>query len=115
MKKMIALLLVLVLGLALLAACGGGGGDVLKGTWSGPDSNGTEITFVIDGKGGLKFTDSFFSNKEPGVYTITDKKVEIKVDTWDSDRNYTFAITGDKLTLTAPDDMFYVGFDLTKN
>jgi hypothetical protein len=115
MKKTIALALVLVFCLALLAGCDDGSGDELKGTWKGTDSNGTEITFVIDGKGGVKFTDAFFSNKEPGTYTITGKNVEIKVNSWDTARNYSFAISGDKLTLTAPDDMFYVGFDLTKS
>jgi len=113
MKKSIALLLVLVLGITLLAGCGGGGGDALKGTWSGKDSNETESTFTFDGKGGLKFT-SFFSDKEPGTYTITNDQVEIKVNSWDQSRTYTFAAEGNKLTLTPPEDQYYVGFDLIK-
>ena len=112
MKKAIALLLVLILSMALLSACGGGG-DEFKGTWKGEDSNTSEVTFVFDGKGGLKYTGPFARN-EAGTYTITGSKVEISVSTWDSVRSYTFSIKDNKMTLTAPEDQYYVGFDLAK-
>ena len=112
MKKSIAIILVLMIGITMLAGCGGEG-DALKGTWTGKDDNETDSTIVFDGKGGLKFT-AFFDNNTPGTYTITGNQVEIKVDGWDTARTYTFTIDGNKLTLTVPEDQYYVGFDLTK-
>ena len=108
MKKSIALLLVLVLGLTLLAGCGGG--DALKGTWIGTDDNGSDATIVFDGKGGLKFG----ADKDKGTYTISGSDVEINVDWWSDARTYTFAIDGSNLTLTRPATAHYVNFDLTK-
>ena len=113
MKKSIAFVLALMVGLILLAGCGGESGDVLKGTWKGEDSNTMENTLTFDGKGGIKFTSSFY-DKEPGTYTITDDQVEIQIDVWDAIRTYTFVVDGDKLTLTTPEDKYYVGFELEK-
>ena len=107
-KRSIALLLVLVLGLTLLAGCGGG--DALKGTWTGVDSNGSDATFIFDGKGGLKFG----ADKDKGSYTISGSDVEISVDWWGSSRTYIFTIDGSSLTLTAPATEYYVDFELVK-
>ena len=100
----------------LLSACGGGGasdGDVLSGTWEGKDDNGTEVTMKFDGKGGLKFS-SQYSSEEPGTYTIQGDQVDIKSESWDNARSYTFVMEDESLTLTRPEDAYYVNFDLTK-
>jgi hypothetical protein len=100
----------------LLSACGGGGsgGDALSGTWEGKDDNGTKVTLKFDGKGGLKFSDEFFSAEESGTYSIQEDQVEIKAESWDAVRSYTFVIKDKSLTLTRPEDAYYVNFDLTK-
>ena len=117
MKKSIALLLVLVFGVAMLVGCGGGGssgggsGDVLKGTWTGTDDNGSDVIIEFDGKGGLKYS----ADKDKGSYTIDGDQVELRVDWWGSDyRSYTMKIDGNNLTLTRPDTAYYVNYDLTK-
>ena len=124
-KRSIALGLILILSLTLLVACGkkdeenkddtgsdnieDNSGDVLKGTWEGKDSNTSDCKFVFDGKGGLTYSDN-----DPGTYTITGDQVEINVEFWSDARTYTFVIDDGKLTLTPPEDKYYVGFDLEK-
>lgn len=108
MKRTITLALIL----GLLIGCAAS--DALKGTWSGEDSNTTKVTFVFDGKGGLTFTDGIFSDRAPGTYTINGDTVVITFEGWDTVRSYTFAINNDAMTLTAPDEMDYEDFTLTK-
>ena len=110
MKRTITLVWALTLGLLIGCAAS----DALKGTWSGEDSNAVKVTFVFNGKGGLTFTDGVFSDRAPGTYTITGNKVVISFEGWDADRSYTFAVSGDTLTMTPPDDTDYESFDLKK-
>jgi len=128
MKKLLALPVALIFGLALITGCGGdnggssvngGGGDALAGTWTGilvmdEETDWTEdIIWVFDGKGGLKFTNGFY-DAQPGTYTITGGKVELLVEGWDTPLIYSFSVNGDTLTMTA-DNGFSPDYDLTKN
>ena len=117
MKKAIALFLALTLvfGIALLAGCGGKSGDALKGTWEGVLSDGgidTDISWVFDGKGGLKFSNGYY-DKQPGTYKITGDKVELNVDGWENPIVYSFTVEGKKLTMTA-DNGYSPKYELTK-
>ncbi|HCC34925.1 MAG TPA: hypothetical protein DEQ02_04555 [Ruminococcaceae bacterium] len=115
MKKTIAVMALVVLFVSVLTGCGGGGGDTLKGTWEGPDTDGSVCTFVIDGKGGLKLSDDYFFDNAPGSYTITgENEVEIKMEVWEKAQTFTFSVTDNKLTLTAPADALYASYELTK-
>ncbi|MDR2734749.1 MAG: hypothetical protein LBC99_08970 [Spirochaetota bacterium] len=110
MKRTIIMSFALIF--CLLAGCGGG--DTLKGTWKGADSSAQEAAFAFNGKGGLTFTDGIFFDKAPGTYTITGNTMVITFDGWDSVRSYTFAVEGNTLTMTAPEDEDYAGFALTR-
>ena len=103
MKRTIALLLVLMLGICLLAGCGGGGGgDALQGTWEGTYEDG-EAGWNFDGKGKCKMTNAFIEN-QPGTYAIkSNDEVDITIDGWDAPITYAYKIEGGKLTLTAAD------------
>ena len=121
MKKSITLLLVLVLGITLLAACGGGesgggsggsGGDVLKGTWEGTNEDG-DAAWTFDGKSKCTLT-TYFLDKAPGAYTLnSDTEVEIKLDAWSEATIYTVTISGNSLTLKA-NDPYSPNYELTK-
>ena len=118
-NKLIVIAMSLLICLLLVSACsggggGGGGGDALSGTWEGTDDNGTKVTLKFDGKGGFKFSDEFFSTEESGTYTIQDDQVEIKAESWEAGRSYTFELKDKNLNLTRPQDAYYVNFDLTK-
>jgi predicted small secreted protein len=113
MKRTIRLLLVLVIGFTLLAGCGGGGGDVLKGTWSGTYEDG-DATWTFDGSSKCKLT-TVFLDKEPGKYTIkNDTEMDITIDIWGEAKTYFYKIEGSRLTLTA-NDSFSPNYELTKN
>ena len=111
MRKSIAILLVMIFAAGLLSGCGGGSGDVLKGIWTGPDSNGFSNTFEFDGNGGFKFGSIIVTE---GSYTISGSEIVLTLESMFDNQSYTFAINGKNLTLTPPSGVYYVGFDLTK-
>ena len=113
MKKGLALLLVLMLGISMLLIAGcGGSGDALKGTWEGTYEDG-DASWTFDGKGACTIT-SIVLDKSPGKYTIKDgEKVDITLDLWDAPLTYTYKIEGTKLTLTA-DNGYSPNYELTK-
>jgi hypothetical protein len=102
----------------MFAGCGGDkggttGGDWIQGTWKGTNSNGDEVTFIFDGKGGSKYTGPL-ANKEAGTYTLSGDTITITQESFfDTTQKYFISIEGTTLTLTAPDDKWYVGFTLT--
>ena len=126
MRKSIATLLVIMLGVSLLAGCSGGGGgggggsggnrDVLMGIWEGQLDPGTDypedVVWEFDGRGGLKFTNNFL-DKSPGTYTITGNTVELKVDVWSDPIVYEFKNEGSTLTMVN-DEFFRPNYELTK-
>lgn len=53
-------------------------------------------------------------DKAPGTYTITDgSKVTIKIDLWDDEKVYEYAVSGGTLKLTATDGLS-PDYELTK-
>jgi len=111
MKKSIALLLAMILGVSLFAGCGGSG-DVLKGTWQGTYEDG-DATWIFDGSGKCNLT-TVFLDKKPGTYTIANEtKVDINIDGWEAPITYSYTINGSKLTLTA-NDPYSPNYELTK-
>ena len=87
------------------------GGDPLKGTWEGEDTNGSKCKFVFNGKGGVKFSRVL---DESGTYVISGNKVTVSLSSGTDVRSYYFEVTGNTLKLTVPKDEFWVGFTLTK-
>lgn len=68
MKKFLSVICCLAIILSL-AACGGGGGDALKGTWEQEGTDYGTVTWKFDGKGGFTSESDFFDNKtEAGAY-----------------------------------------------
>lgn len=112
MKKIISVVLCLVFVLSL-AACGGGSGDALKGTWVQENTDYGTITWNFDGSGKCTL-ETDFMDKAPGTYTITDgSKVTIKIDLWDDEKVYEYAVSGGTLKLTATDGLS-PDYELTK-
>ena len=94
MKKIIALLLALSLILAL-AACGSK--DALAGTWTGDLGADGTVTWTFDGKGKVKFDNTF--SKQDGTYTIDGDQVTIQLELWDEAQVFTFNVSGGSLTM----------------
>lgn len=67
MKKFLSVICCLAIILSL-AACGGGGGDALKGTWEQEGTDYGTVTWKFDGKGGFTSESDFFDNK--GTYSL---------------------------------------------
>ena len=114
MRKHKANHLILTLALAamiLLTACGGGGGDALKGTWQGTSQD-MEWTWIFDGKGGCK-TENEYGIKDEGTYTMDGNDVTIKMSYWDGPIVYQYKIDGDKLSLTTDEPLRPI-YDLTR-
>ena len=96
----------------IYTACGGGGGDALKGTWEQEGTDYGTVTWKFDGKGGFTSESDFFDNK--GTYTIDGSQVTITRDGDFADPVvYDFAVSGSSLTLTATDGLA-PDYDLTK-
>ena len=109
MKKMISIMLCLIM-VCSLAACGGGG-DVLKGTWTCDDSFYGTVTWEFDGNGKCSLKNDL--NDDTGTYTITNNQVSIKMSLWDSETVYNFTASDSSLKLTATDGLA-PDYDLTK-
>jgi ABC-type glycerol-3-phosphate transport system substrate-binding protein len=116
MKKTIAIVLVLVLGVALLTACGGSG-DALSGTWKGGEllddgSKGeTEMTWTFDGKGECTFDNTMV--EQEGTYTIDGSHLTIQLEMWYEERRHTFTIEGSTLIIKT-EDPFAPSYELAK-
>lgn len=111
MKKIISA--VLCLGIILsLAACGGGG-DALKGKWVQEGTDYGTVTWEFNGNGKCTLDTDFLDNAS-GTYTITDEsKVTIKIDLWEEEKIYEYAVSDGNLKLTATDGLS-PDYDLTK-
>lgn len=94
MKKIIALLLALSLVFAL-AACGSK--DALAGTWTGDLGADGTVTWTFDGKGKVKFDNTF--SKQDGTYSIDGDQVTIQLELWDEAQVFTFNVSGSSLTM----------------
>ena len=94
MKKIIALLLALSLVFAL-AACGSK--DALAGTWAGDLGADGTVTWTFDGKGKVKFDNTF--SKQDGTYSIDGDQVTIQLELWDEAQVFTFNVSGSSLTM----------------
>lgn len=112
MKKFLSVICCLAIILSL-AACGGGGGDALKGTWVQEGTDYGTVTWKFDGKGKCTLDTDFLDNAE-GTYTISDdSSVTIEIDVWDSEKVYDYAVSDGNLKLTATDGLS-PDYDLTK-
>ncbi len=94
MKKIVSLLL-LVSMLLVLAACGSK--DALAGTWTGDLGADGTVTWTFDGKGKVKFDNTF--SKQDGTYTIAGDQVTIQLELWDDPQTFTFSVSGSELTM----------------
>ena len=108
MKKVIAILMVCMMVMGI-AACGGG--DALKGTWTGENADYGAIEWTFNGKGKCTLKHDFIDTE--GTYTIEGTQVSIKLDTSDSTLVYDFTVSETNLKLTATDGLA-LDYDLTK-
>ena len=114
MKKTFRTVLAAVLALTMvfaLSACGGG--DVLKGTWTGEDPDYGAITWTFDGSGKCTNKDDL-ANQE-GTYVIDGSQVTVTFEIFGepSERVYDFKIDGDNLILDAVAD-YQLDYNLTR-
>jgi hypothetical protein len=96
----------------MLAGCGGGSGDELKGTWAGKNNDDVEVTWTFDGKGECTMENAY-GTKDSGTYTIEGGSVSIKLNNWDEALGYKFTISGSSLSLK-PDMELRPSYELTK-
>lgn len=94
-KKMIAMALLCTL-LVSMVACGGG--DVLKGKWTGTNDDDVEVVWTFDGKGGCTLNNPHMGDMK-GEYTVEGSTATIKLDTWDDESIYEFVIDGNNLNM----------------
>lgn len=109
-RKVVAFSLILAL-LLILVACGGSK-DEFAGKWTGSDSDGGEVTWTFDGKGGCKF-ESAFGIKSDGTYTASGDKFTVDLELWEDPAVYTYTLDGSSLVLIA-EAHYGHDFDLTK-
>ena len=105
------ILAVALTAMLLVSACGGAGGDALKGTWEGRSED-MAWTWTFDGKGGCK-TENEYGIKDQGTYTIDGNDVTIKMSYWDEPIVYQYKVDGSQLSLTT-EETYRPNYDLTK-
>lgn len=94
-KKLTATLLLLALVFAL-AACGGSK-DAVAGTWTGDLGLDGVVTWTFDGKGGCTMENEFA--KQEGTYKLDGDQMSVKLENWDEEVVYTFAVDSGTLTM----------------
>lgn len=106
-KRAIVVLLTLLM-VCALCACGkkGGdaeeGGDVLKGTWTRHDEFYGDIELKMDGKGGcsIKYSAEGLSDDKGSYIINSDTDLSVKLNSWDDYQSCTYVVEGDKLTIS---------------
>ena len=106
MKKKYLLIVTVFLSLFLLVGCGGKD-NALVGEWKGLTDGESrdmqiETTFNFKSNGDVEYSNEFGINST-GTYEIKDDIVTIKLESWESAKDYKFEVKDDKLSLTAQD------------
>lgn len=121
-KKLVILLCMIML-MTALAACGdkkdgdsasdGGSAsaDAVTGTWKQTDEVNGNWTWTFDG-GKATLVGETTGFKGEGTYTLDEanKKLKVKIDAWDNEKEYDYVLDGNKLSLKEK----YSSYELVK-
>ena len=123
MKKVtrkLALLLCLVMLATALVACGGSDGgssdsgktDAVTGTWKQTDEVNGDWTWTFSDGSKAKLVGNTTGFESDGTYTLDEanKKLKVKLDKWDAEKEYDYTLNGTTLDLTEK----YSSYHLTK-
>ena len=125
MKKVtrkLALLLCLVMLAATLAACGSDSGntgssdsgktDAVTGTWKQTDEVNGDWTWTFSDGSKAKLVGNTTGFESDGTYTLDEanKKLKVKMDKWDAEKEYDYTLNGTTLDLNEK----YSSYHLTK-
>ena len=119
MKKVtrkLALLLCLVMLATALVACGGssdsGKTDAVTGTWKQTDDVNGDWTWTFSGGSKAKLVGNTTGFESEGTYTLDEanKKLKIKLEKWDAEKEYDYTLNGTTLDLNEK----YSSYHLTK-
>ena len=111
--RVVAVLMMVAVLASLMAACGKPKNyidDNLIGSWKQTDEKRGNCTWTFNKDGTCKLeseTDNFSSE---GTFLIEEKdigKIKIKLDKWDKERMYTYAVTPKVLDLESFDESYY--------
>ena len=114
--RVIAVVMMVAVLASLMVACGGAKKEEnhpdnnIVGTWKQTDDKYGNWTWTFNNDGTCKLesdTDNFSSE---GTYIIGEKdiaKIKIKLDKWDKERMYTYAVTPKVLDLESFDESYY--------
>ena len=124
MKKVtrkLALLLCFVMLATALVACGGssdggssdsGKTDAVTGTWKQTDEVNGDWTWTFSGGSKAKLVGNTTGFESEGTYTLDEanKKLKIKLEKWDAEKEYDYTLNGTTLDLNEK----YSSYHLTK-
>ena len=124
MKKVtrkLALLLCFVMLATALVACGGssdggssdsGKTDAVTGTWKQTDEVNGDWTWTFSGGSKAKLVGNTTGFESDGTYTLDEanKKLKIKLEKWDAEKEYDYTLNGTTLDLNEK----YSSYHLTK-
>ena len=100
MKKYFGLLLIVICVLTL-TACGKSESNKLIGTWTGISSGNINTTYTFKKDLTVDFDDEYGFYPSSGTYEINEDVVTIKLDSWSESKQYRFEIKDGKLSLMA--------------
>ena len=111
--RVVAVLMMVAVLASLMAACNKPKNyidDNLIGTWKQSDEKHGDWTWTFNNDGTCKLESESDNFSSEGTYLIEEKdiaKIKIKLEKWDKERMYTYAVTPKVLDLESFDESYY--------